>query len=452
MGDIFSLLIVDDERFIQSSMKRLLLREPYRILTASSGREALQVLAESPVDLVLLDLRMPGMDGFEVLEKMGAMDLTAKVVIFTADGGVEEAVLGMQMGAVDFLEKSYAPELVRHRIAKQYQLWQLEQENRDLKAELHPTFSFDQMIGDSPSMTRLKELIVRVAPTDTTVLIQGESGTGKELVAKALHHHSRRAGRPFVVIDCAAISETVFESELFGHERGAFTGADRRKTGLIRSAEGGTLFFDELGELPLKMQAKLLRTLQERTVRPVGSEDSFTLDVRVLAATNRNLMEEVRKGDFREDLYYRFSAVTLAVPPLRDRREDISALADHQMARHCAPGTSPPKLSKGALKLLQGHPWAGNVRELENALRGGMAFCLNNELTELDFPNLGDAQPQAAVGGDQELVTLQDYERHAIEKALAATGQNRRKAAQRLGIGEATLYRKIQQYGLVESE
>lgn len=452
MDQVFSLMLIDDERSVLSSIRRLLHREPYRILTHSSGKEALAEMQRTPVDLVVLDLRMPGMNGFEVLEQIQTQPQPPRVIIFTADGGIAEAVEGMRLGAVDFLEKTAAPNVVRHRIARQYEVWKLEQENQTLKQQLAHPFSFEAMIGEAPAMTRLKDLIARVAPTDTTVLIQGESGTGKELVARAIHHHGPRRNKPLVVVDCASLSEQLFESELFGHVRGAFTGAEAAKTGLIRAAEGGTLFFDELGELPLNMQAKLLRTLQERQVRPVGMETAQAVDVRVVAATNRDLLAYVQEGKFRADLYYRLSAVTLGTPPLRERREDIPLIAQSILDQLNQASNRTVVFADNVPSQMQRFQWPGNVRELENTVRGAHTFCRDEQIQMDDLAIRGDQTPTASTpNGLSDLTTMEDYERFAVQQALAQCDGNRRQAARRLEVSEATLYRKIKSFGLEDA-
>jgi DNA-binding NtrC family response regulator len=337
-------------------------------------------------------------------------------------------------------------DMLRKKIDQAYRMWLLDRENRSLRQELEGRFRFEALVGESPPMRLLKDLVARVSPTRTSVLIQGESGTGKELVARAIHWHNGRRAEAFVPVDCAAISESIIESELFGHAKGAFTGAEQATPGLIRSADKGTLFLDEVGELPLGLQAKFLRFIQERAVRPVGATSEFPVDVRIVAATHRNLIEEMARGRFRPDLYYRLSAVTLQVPPLRERGDDILLLARHFVAALSREGMPSRTLSEEAERILCQHTWPGNVRELENAIRSAMAFARGRTLLPGDLPALAEASAappsmRPPVGG-----LLADVERETIARALRQTGGNRRKAARLLGISEATLYRRLKRY------
>lgn len=447
----FSILIVDDEKAIISSLTRRFIRSNFLISSACDGTGALKILAEKTFDLMILDLKMPGMDGISVLKKAQAIVPGIKVIIQTGYGGVSEAVEAIKLGASDFLQKGDSPEILSLRVGKIYELWLLEQENINLRRHSGAEFSYPRLIGSSDKVLRLKDMIVRVAPTDTTVLIQGESGTGKELIARAIHHHSERADQPFVAVDCAAINETVIESELFGHTKGAFTGADSATQGLIRAADKGTLFLDEIGELSLPMQAKFLRTLQERMVRPVGSTRSFPVDIRIVAATNRNLLDEITAGEFRQDLYYRISSVTLVSPPLRERNEDILLLA-RRILSEALPGKV-AEISPEARTALCSYEWPGNVRELENVLRGALVFADREKIRLEDLPELvagsaGSEPVAVAPAGEQASGTLASYELLAIKNALHQAGSNRRVAAQILDIAESTLYRKIKQYNL----
>ena len=443
---LFTLLIVDDDADVLRSLKRYFRSMPYRILTAAGGQQALDCLPRQRVDMMLLDLKMLGKDGLEVLKEAVAMRPELKIIMLTGHGGVREAVMAIQNGAQDFFEKSTCLAMLRKKIDQAYRMWLLDRENRSLRQELEGRFRFEALVGESPPMRLLKDLVARVSPTRTSVLIQGESGTGKELVARAIHWHSGRRAEAFVPVDCAAISESIIESELFGHAKGAFTGAEQATPGLIRSADKGTLFLDEVGELPLGLQAKFLRFIQERAVRPVGATSEFPVDVRIVAATHRNLIEEMARGRFRQDLYYRLSAVTLQVPPLRERGDDILLLARHFVAALSREGMPSRTLSEEAERVLCQHTWPGNVRELENVIRSAMAFARGRTLLPGDLPVLTErsgAPPsmRPPVGG-----RLADVEREAIAEALRQTRGNRRKAARLLGISEATLYRRLKQY------
>jgi DNA-binding NtrC family response regulator len=446
---LFTILIVDDEDAINRSLQRFFTRDHYRVLTALNGLKGLEILTSTPIDLLILDLKMPGMGGMEVLEKARALLPDLPVIIQTGHGGISEAVEAIKLGASDFIEKGSSPEILRARVAKIHNIWLLENENKALQEKYATPFHFEKLVGESLKMKKLKDMIARVAPTDTTVLIQGESGTGKELVAQAMHHHSNRAEQPFVPVDCAAISETVIESELFGHTKGAFTGADAATLGLIRSADKGTLFLDEIGELSPGVQARFLRSIQERIVRPVGSTKNYKVDIRIVAATNRNLLDEVANGNFRQDLYYRLSTVTLTAPPLRERDGDIELLSTHILTENCAPQSSQLTVSPQAQQILHNHDWPGNVRELDNVLRGAMVFADGKEISVADLPqalagHISDSNPESGIPTG----TLVSFELEAIKNALHEADNNRRKAAKILDISEATLYRKIKQFGL----
>ena len=445
----FSLLLVDDEPRILSGLKRVFFEQDYVLHEAESGEQALDVLERERVDAALLDLRMPGMDGLELLKSVKELRPELMVLMLTGHGGVRDAVEAMRLGALDFLEKPFNADGLRARVAQLYEVWRLRRENRSLKEQLQCRFLDENLVGDSRLMLKLKDMIVRVGPTDAGVLVQGETGTGKELVARAIHRQSPRAKHPFVPVDCASISETVMESELFGHVKGAFTGAHSSTLGLVRSAHGGTLFLDEIGELPPAFQVKLLRTIQEKEVRPVGSDRTFAVDVRLVAATHRELDEEVKAGRFREDLYYRLNVVTLQVPPLRERREDIPLLAQYFLQCLQRRSLPPKNLSPEALACLESHFWPGNVRELENVIQRAAVLGRGELIHADDLPSDIRAALSSPFAdrvmprGD----SLEDYERAAIENALKKSGMNRQKAVAMLGIGQATLYRKVKKYG-----
>ena len=360
---------------------------------------------------------------------------------------MQEAVKAVQKGALDFLVKGEALDVLNNRIRQVYEHWQLEQENLALRRKDAEQFEFDRLIGESPPMVQLKKLITRVAPTDSTVLIQGESGTGKELIAQALHHHSERRDKPFVAIDCASISESVLESELFGHERGAFTGADAPFQGVIRSADKGTLFLDEIGEISTSVQAKLLRAVQERSIRPVGSTRFYKVDVRIIAATNKILLNEVANAAFRQDLYYRLSTVTLTAPPLRKRENDIFLLTEYFLEQCSASLGRRVQISDEVHELFARYEWPGNIRELDNVLRGAAVFSDGGVIEATDLPQaIRSSKP--LVEPATEPVTLEAMEKEAIRKALALSKNNRKEARKILAISEATLYRKIKKYNL----
>jgi DNA-binding NtrC family response regulator len=448
--DKFRLLLVDDEPSVLSSLKRIFFKDEYQIHTAGNGAQALELLAEIKMDAALIDLKMPGMDGLTLMKEMRKDFPQVMVIILTGHGSIQEAVDAVKLGAVDFLEKPYEPEALRNRIAQLHQIWNLREENRQLRSRIEFQFGFDRLVGNSTAMLKLKELIAQIGPNDAPVLIQGETGTGKELVARAIHHHSARATGNFVPVDCAAISETVIESELFGHVKGAFTGAHMSTLGLVRSADGGTLFLDEVGELSPAIQSKLLRTVQESEVRPVGSNKAYPVDIRILAATNRDLAREVAGNNFREDLYYRLNVVVIEVPPLRERKDDIALLAKYFLKRFATDLTPTKDIARKTYFFLVNYDWPGNIRELENVIRRAIALGRSELIEPEDLP-ANIFTPAGYGPGPTDIPSdgsMTSYEKSAILNALKKSGYNRRIAAQILGVGEATLYRKISKYGL----
>jgi DNA-binding NtrC family response regulator len=449
----YKLLLVDDEPAILSALRRVFRKAPYAIHCADNGEAALKVLEKTPIDAALVDLKMPRMDGMELLSEMRTQWPKVRVVMLTSHGGVQEAVKAIHLGAVDFLQKPFETESLVARVDQLYQIWALEQENQRLKEQVQFQFGYEQLIGNSAVMANLKRMILQVAASDASILVQGETGTGKELVARAIHYHSQRKALPFVPVDCAGISETVMGSELFGHAKGAFTGAHEATKGLIRTADKGTLFLDEIGELSLVMQAKLLRTIQEKEVRPVGESRVYPVDVRILAATNRNLEEEVAQGRFRQDLYYRLNVVVLNVPPLRERLDDLPLLGRYFVKQFITPASSVTDISADALACLNGHAWPGNVRELENVVRRAVAMGQGKDILPADLPD-HIHQTHAAATGDIKVLngdSLAAYELAAIKNALLKCGGHRKNAAHMLKIGEATLYRKLNKYKLQQS-
>ena len=444
---IYTILIVDDDQSVLDLLHRLLSNRNFVINTTTEGAAALEQISRGGIDLLIVDYKMPGMDGLTLLKKARSLAPRLQIIMLSGVGGVPEAVQAMKLGAIDFLEKKSSWRELQDKVNQLHESWLLADEQVTGSVDGSESYHFEQMIGESKEMILLKNRILKVARTDTTVLIQGENGTGKELVARAIHHHSRRSSQPFVPVDCASMSETVIESELFGHTKGAYTGADSETTGLIRSAHKGVLFMDEIGELSLNAQAKLLRTLQERKVRPVGSATDYEIDIQVVAATNRNLSEEVDSGNFRQDLYYRLNAVTLVVPSLRQRKNDIVLLTNHFLKLFAPPEQKAMSISDSALELLKQYNWPGNVRELQNVINGALVFAEDSVLTPSDLPlnfsgNLAVGDPELSAG------SLADYEKSAIKQALIDAGDNRRRAAEILNIAEATLYRKIKKYGL----
>jgi DNA-binding NtrC family response regulator len=442
--------MVDDEPAILASLERVFRKSPYDTHTAENGFAAMEVLGKTRIDAALVDLKMPKMDGMQLLKKIKSTWPAVKVVILTGFGGVSEAVEAITHGATDYLQKPFETETIDSRINQIYHIWRLEQENSRLTEQVQSQFGYEPLIGNSTAMLKLKKIISQVAATDASVLIQGETGTGKELVARAIHFHSPRRGQSFVPVDCGAISETVIGSELFGHVKGAFTGAHESTKGLIRSADKGTLFLDEIGELPLAMQVKLLRTLQEKEVRPVGASQSKPVDVRFIAATHRNLEEEITQGRFRQDLYYRLNVVVLGVPALSARVEDIPLLARHFIQLFETPASPVRGISNAALNCMTAYDWPGNVRELENVVRRAVAMGQGENIGPRDLPeNIHHGSYEGIHIEDRvDRDSLAAYEMAAIRNALMKCKGHRKQAAQMLGIGEATLYRKLNKYQL----
>lgn len=442
--------MVDDDPSILSLLRKVFSEADYHINTAPNGLDALNILRKTKIDAALIDYMMPGMDGLTLLKEIRDNYPSVRVIMITGEGGINEAVEAMKIGAVDFLEKPFSTEGLKARVRQLFRIWELKEENKRLRDKIEFQFGFDRLIGNSTPILRLKQVIAQAGQTHESVLVQGETGTGKELVARAIHYQSPRSANNFVPVDCAAISETVIESELFGHVKGAFTGAYVSTLGLIRSADKGTLFLDEVGELSPAIQAKLLRVIQEREVRPVGSSKNHPVDIRIVAATKRDLAEEVSLGNFREDLFYRLNVVNVDVPPLRDRKEDIPLLAMYFLEHFSTDLTRVKEVSREALICMENYEWPGNVRELENVIRRAMALGKTNIiLPEHLPPNVytppNDAPQDIDLPSNDSLVA---YEIAAIRNALAKSGNNREKAARNLSIGVATLYRKIKKYGI----
>jgi DNA-binding NtrC family response regulator len=444
------ILIVDDERGVRTLCADVLRRAGYEPTVAETAEEALVAAVARPHDLVLADVHLPGMDGIQLVGKLHAHTPDLPVILITGYPSVEDAVRGMKEGARDYLVKPFAPDELRLVVARALEERQLRNENAALRREL----GSGNLVGDSPKMHELRAAIDKVARADATVLITGESGTGKELVARAIHYHGARAGRPFVAVNCGALVGSLLESELFGHVRGAFTGADRAKRGLFVAADRGTLFLDEIGELAAELQPKLLRALQSGEVKPVGGVETTRVDVRLLAATNRDLAADVKAGRFREDLYYRLNVIALHIPPLRERPEDIALLTECFVARAAERLRRPrPALGEDAAAWLAAQRWPGNVRELENAVERAVVLAAGDTLGVADFAPHGRA-PSApvAIATDDDYAfaetTLEELERMHIERILARCGGQKARAATILGINRTTLWKKLRQYGV----
>jgi len=438
------LLVADDDEVARELLAEALGREGYRVRLAAGGEECLRLAAAEPFDMALVDLRMPDLDGLGVLKRLAMIQPDLPVVILTAFATIETAIEAVAAGASDYLSKPFRMEEIKIVVRRTLDARRLTRENLQFRQELKARYGFETLVGQSHQMAEIYKLVARVASLETTVLIQGETGTGKELVARAIHDASARAGRPFVVVDCAALPETLFESELFGHERGAFTGAFAARRGLLEMSAGGTCLLDEIGELTTPLQAKLLRTLQERTIRRVGGNDPIPVDVRVVAATNRDLRKLAAEGEFRDDLYYRLNVVTITVPPLRERSSDIPLLAQHFLETFAHRTERPVKrLAPEALALLAAYHWPGNVRELENVIERAVALSSSETLLPDDFPpHLRDAgrAPRLPAAG----MTLEEVKRWYLNKVLEEAGGNKLRAAELLGIDRRTLYRILE--------
>ena len=439
------LLVVDDDQVARELLAETLGREGYRVRVAGGGEEALRLAGAEPFDMALVDLRMPDLDGLAVLKQLAMIQPDLPVVILTAFATIETAIAAVNAGAFDYLSKPFRMEEIKIVVRRTLDARRLARENLQYRQELRARYGFEGLVGQSHQMVEIYKLIARMAALDTTVLIEGETGTGKELVARAIHGASARAARPFVVVDCAALPEALFESELFGHERGAFTGAFAARRGLLETSAGGTCFLDEIGELTAPLQAKLLRTLQERSIRRVGGNDAIPIDVRVLVATNRDLRKLVADGGFRDDLYYRLNVVTITVPPLRERASDIPLLAQHFLEMFARRSGRPVKrLAPESVALLAGYRWPGNVRELEHVIERATALSSSEALLPDDFPPHLREEHDRAPRLPAEGMTLEDVKRWYVNKVLEESGGNKLRAAELLGIDRRTLYRILE--------
>ena len=436
------LLIVDDEEIVRESLRSWFEMEGYHVGTAASGKEALGRLAERNWDLFILDIKMPGMDGLELQRRIKEAFPAAVILIMTAYASVDTAVQAMKEGAHDYITKPFDPDELERVVHNAIARRDLEEENRRLKDHID-AMRFDEIVGQSPQIREVLDLVRSVAQSDSIVLIRGESGTGKELVARAVHAHSRRRYGPIVIVNAGALPEGLAESELFGHERGAFTGAHYQRKGKFELADGGTIFLDEVGDVSPKTQVLLLRVLEDRCVQRVGGNRSIPVDFRMIAATNRNLEAMVAEGTFREDLYYRLNVFTIRIPPLRERRDDVALLADHFLARFAqAMNKQPLRFSPQARERILRYDWPGNVRELQNAIERAVVITHGGEVKPDSLPVAGG--PAKADGTR----TLADAERQHIEEVLRETDWNISQAARVLDIDRVTLYNKIRRFGL----
>ncbi len=443
------ILVVDDEQSMTQYLGIVLRKEGFEVITAGNGREALERVKADAPDVVITDIKMPGMDGIQLLQAIKKHDAAIPVVIMTAYASQQSAIDAVNMGAFQYMIKNAKNDEVRLVVRNALEMRRVRQENQYLKRELKRGHDEKVIIGSSEEMVRVFKMVEKVADSDATILIQGESGTGKELIAKEVHYGSRRSGGPFVSINCGAIPRDLLESNLFGHVKGSFTGAVRDSAGLFQVAEGGTFFLDEVGEMPLATQVKLLRALQEREIIPVGGTQPVKIDCRLVAATNADLEREVAEGRFRADLFYRLNVIPIKLPSLRQRREDIPLLIDHFLRGHAQNGVV-KTLSKEALEILMKYDWPGNVRELENVIERAVILDESGRLEPQDLPEkirLGPTQRGSLII-ESPTLTLEELEREYILKVLHTTRWQKKRASEILGINASTLYRKLIAYGV----
>jgi len=444
------LLIVDDEMIVRESLGNWLKEEGYDVDTADSGLAALENMKSKKYDLVVADVKMPGMDGIQLLEKCKKWDPDLQVLVMTAYASVDTAVQAMKQGAFDYIVKPFDPENVTQIIKRALKFKLLEKENILLRKELEKKYGIDEIIGKSKKMEEVFDLIRTVADSEAVVMIRGESGTGKELIAKAIHANSKRKYGPLVALSCGALPETLLESELFGYEKGAFTGAQYSRKGRIEMADGGTLFLDEIGDISAKTQVDLLRVLQEKTIHHLGGTKPIKIDVRIVSATNRDLEMAVKTGTFREDLYYRLNVVCINVPPLRDRKEDIPLLLNHFLKKFSIEnGKAVAGFSGDAMEILIAYPWPGNVRELENVVEHAVVVCKGDEIMPGNLPD--NVKREIRTSEDEPAPvpkSLEESERIHIVKILEENEWNISRTAKDLGIDRVTLYNKIKKYDI----
>jgi len=451
-----TILIVDDEKNYLVILEALLAPEGYEIITEDNAVNALRLIREADLDLVITDMRMPGMNGMELLEEAKKIDPELPVIMMTAYGTIEKAVEAMKKRAYDYITKPFRNEELKLTVKKALEFYRLKKENRLLSDALSDRYKYGNIIGKSQPMLKLYEMIGKVAPSKASVMITGPSGTGKELIAKAIHYNSPRKNRPFISINCGALTETLLESELFGHERGAFTGAVTMKKGRFELADGGTLFLDEVGEMSPSLQVKLLRVLQEMEFERVGGTKTIKVDVRILAASNRRLKEDVDKGIFREDLFYRLNVVHIEVPPLKERVEDIPFLVAHFVEKFRSSNKKKIELAPEVWKALYSYPWPGNIRELENTIERAMVMSSDENITLKDLPDYVISEKEQAIDLDRIVPlnlalaqALDQIEEKLISRALKHSNNIQSRAAETLGITRHAMHYKMKKYGML---
>ncbi|MEW6060581.1 MAG: sigma-54 dependent transcriptional regulator [Bacteroidota bacterium] len=440
----YGILIVDDEAIVRESLTKWFLQDGYKVEAAENASEALKKMDKGPWDVIILDIKMPGMDGMELLKRLRDIDSTAQIIMATAFASVETAVQALKDGAFDYVTKPIDPDHLSHLVSNAIQQKELTDENTRLRQQINEITSANEIVGESPQIKRVIDLALTVAQTDTTVMIRGESGTGKELIARTIHANSARRYFPIITVNCGAVAETLLESELFGHERGAFTGAQYRRKGKFEMADGGTIFLDEIGTVSPKMQIELLRVIETKQFTRVGGNELISSDFRVICATNRNLEAAIKDGSFREDLYYRLNVFSISIPPLRERRMDIPLLAQFFVQKYSAVMNKAVKeISADAMDLLVRYDWPGNVRELENVIERAMVLASPPSIRPSDLPFQNIVKHEGPKDD-----TLAAVERQHIEAVLGSTHWNITRAAEILDIDRVTLYNKIAKYGL----
>lgn len=447
-----SILIVDDEEIIRESLSFVMTKEGYRVREAANGRIALDMLKEDSFDLVLTDLEMPEMKGIDLLENVSRFSPETLVVIITAYGSIDTAIQALRQGAVDYILKPVEFDELLVKVGRLLANRRMNIENKLLRGELNRRFDFTNIVGQSPAMQKVFDTIKKVAATDGTVLIYGKSGTGKELVARAIHFNSKRAEKPFIAVNCGAIVENLFESELFGHKRGSFTGATMDKEGFFKAADGGTVFLDEVSEIPLQLQVKLLRAIELKEVTPVGTAIPIPVDVRFIASTNKNLAKEVEAGRYREDLFYRLNIVEVNLPPLSDRSDDVPLLVQHFVEKYAREMNKDVRgVDNEVMKILLAHSWKGEIRELENIIERAVIFSEGSLITKNELPGLFEQRQEAVYSFDMRRSmkeAVDEFERQYISHVLRANGYSKEATAKALKISLSSLYRKIEELNI----
>ncbi len=456
----YNVLVVDDEADMVETCRKILERKQYAVSVATESQTALEAIHQQPFDVVIADLRMPGLDGIEILREAKKANRDAAVIIITAYATIETALKAVREGAFDYIPKPFSMEQLEIAVERSLAYRRLQEENRTLQRQIRENYDFSRIVGKSPQITEVLEIVSRVVETEANILLYGESGTGKELIARSIHVNSRRGDRAFVPIDCASLPENLLESELFGYEKGAFTGAFTMRRGLIEYAHGGTLFLDEIGDLTPAMQAKLLRVLQERQLRRIGGRELLDVDVRLISATHCNLEEMVRQNLFREDLFYRLNVVTVRLPPLRERAEDIPLLARHFLEEFRG-GTrkTVEGISSAAMLLLQRYPWPGNIRELRNAMERAVSLAEGNQITPLELPEpiLCQTESCAKFSTDSDFrqakrQVIGEFEREYLKQCLRLARGNVSAAATHAGMRRSAFHRLMKKHGLLSDD